>query len=858
MRLFVSGLSLKVLGFAFAGLCFCGWMVSTATGPLGWQRGAGVAVLAMAALAFFVLVLGLGALWGRLFGNALLSKAERLCLVYFLLFATPFMGLGFWVPAVSTASAPERRGAWALSDLFPEQLSPVGPNLLAPGRVDLAERIEIRAGEGSVGAEADGPLLALGTESGEGAVAVLPLALVADGLFYNTNYRFSARFRFEGPRSTNWVVRLRPDAEGASALDLVRGRGPQMGDITGPEGYHRAGSYGFSLPGGAAENVLLEVEVAGPGTLAMTEPLLSDVSALTQFKSGRPMVSQSVFESLPASERAGVSVRPDNLWSLAGLKYLIAGRIPWNFWATPILAWLVFFGALFGGIFALAVIMRRQWIDRERFPMPLTYPIVDLIGRPGTPLRAVPQVARNGAFWMGFAVAALFATLAISYAFNPGLPDPQPTIQMRAYFTGADWGDTWKFAFQVIPFVFAVGLLLELNISLSVVIGFLLFRLQYFLGEQTGWASDSDYPYQAQQFGGAALAYGLTLLYFTRRYLIHTAKIALRGEPQATIKGTMNGEGEQEEAEEGDDKPFGYRFGYGLLLLSAMVFLGWCAWLGLGLGGALILYATLLLLVFVLMRVRAECGIPLSLLGNPNAALLLVPVAGGLGFLGAEAFGMNHILGGILFGLSILVIAGMQVEFLELARQYLIRPWQVPATLALALVGGIVIGGWFFLSGHYAEGADNAPHATQYEYRGQKFADIGEPMGSARRVAAGEEVSAVEHGGKTAAFLVGGGVMVVLTVLRQLFAGFWFHPVGYLVGPFMQVLWGGLLLAWMVRLLVVKLGGAGTVREKLRPFAIGMIVALALFYMIGFAVNLYIAHMNPGQALFMWKMTPNQ
>ncbi|MFP4493253.1 MAG: hypothetical protein ACLFRP_05130, partial [Puniceicoccaceae bacterium] len=333
MPLFVSGLSLKVLGLAFAGLCFCGWAVSTATGPLGWQRGAGVAVLAMAALSFFVLVLGLGALWNRLFGNALLSKAERLCLVYFLLFATPFMGLGFWVPAVSTASAPERRGAWALADLFPEQLSPVGPNLLAAERIDFADRIEIRSGEGSVGAEDGGAVLVLGAEAGEGAAAALPLELATDGLFYNTNYLFSARFRFEGPQSTNWTVRLRPDAEGAGAQDLVRGRGPRIADITGPEGYHRAGDYGFSLPRGAAERVFLEIEVAGPGTLSMTEPLLSDVSAVTQFFGGRPVVSQSVFESLPGSERAGVGVRPDNLWSPAGLKYLLSGRIPWEFWA---------------------------------------------------------------------------------------------------------------------------------------------------------------------------------------------------------------------------------------------------------------------------------------------------------------------------------------------------------------------------------------------------------------------------------------------------------------------------------------------------------------------------------------------
>jgi len=93
--------------------------------------------------------------------------------------------------------------------------------------------------------------------------------------------------------------------------------------------------------------------------------------------------------------------------------------------------------------------------------------------------------------------------------------------------------------------------------------------------------------------------------------------------------------------------------------------------------------------------------------------------------------------------------------------------------------------------------------------------------------------------------------------LRQIFAGFWFHPVGFLVGPYMKNLWGGLLLAWLVRLIAVKMGGASTVRDKLRPFAVGLIAGLALFYLIGFAINLYVAAANPGQDLFFWKMTPN-
>lgn len=853
------GLSARVLGLAFAGLCFCGWVVSTATGPLGWQRAAGVGSLAMAALSFLAVVLGINGVRARFVrsgarGKGALGKGELLCLVYLLLAGAPLMGLGFWVRAVSVAAAPEQRAAWELVDLFPGAFRPEGPNLLAPGAIDLSERLETATGRAETRRDNGGRTLHLAGDEESGATARFPLTLVEDGVFHHASYLFSARFRFEGRETVNWSVRMLPDQADGAPLELVRGRGPGQPDATGPVGFSRAGNYGFAIPGETRETVWMELRIEGAGTLTLRDLHLTEVTALTQFFEGRPVLSREEFEALPPSRQAGVSVRPDTLFSLAGIRHVLGGRIPWRFWSAPLLAWTTFLLLLFSGTFAIAVIMRRQWLDRERFPMPLTYPVVDLIGGSDTsPRFAPPPILRNGGFWFGFAAASLVAVSAIGFAFHPALPNPQPVVSMRSYFAGGDWGDMWKFSFQIIPFVFAVGLLLDLNISLSVVVGFFLFRFQYYIGAQTGWAGNSTYPFVDHQFSGATLAYGLMLLYFARRHLLKSAKIALRGSESCADDESES----KQDGDTGDDAPFGYRFGYGLQLLSGVGFLIWCASLGAGPGGALILWSALMVLAFVLMRVRAETGLPFAFVGSSVGALLLAPVAGGLGCLGAEAFGLNHILGGLLFGATILVVAGLQVEFLELARRYRIPRWHIPATFVLAILGGVAIGGWFFLNAHYAEGANNAQHATQYSVRPTTFYHMRDPLDAPQQAMAGEPPPPSGNRAETAAFFFGGAVMVGLTLLRQLFAGFWFHPVGFLLGPFMETLWGGLLAAWLVRLLVGKLGGASTVRDKLRPFAVGMIAALAVFYLAGFAVNLYVAAVNPGQDLFFWKMTPN-
>jgi hypothetical protein len=86
-------------------------------------------------------------------------------------------------------------------------------------------------------------------------------------------------------------------------------------------------------------------------------------------------------------------------------------------------------------------------------------------------------------------------------------------------------------------------------------------------------------------------------------------------------------------------------------------------------------------------------------------------------------------------------------------------------------------------------------------------------------------------------------VTAVLTFLRQIFAGFWLHPMGFIVGSsyMTEILWGSFLVAWALRLLFVRFGGGLSVRTKLQPFFIGVLLGSAMSWMVWFAYNSYIS-----------------
>jgi hypothetical protein len=147
------------------------------------------------------------------------------------------------------------------------------------------------------------------------------------------------------------------------------------------------------------------------------------------------------------------------------------------------------------------------------------------------------------------------------------------------------------------------------------------------------------------------------------------------------------------------------------------------------------------------------------------------------------------------------------------------------------VIGGMLIGGWVFLSNAYAFGGNNMKFGWAFDQKSYYFYAMNTDMAQAARQLAGEATEAVGIRPETWAYAYAAGGVLLLSVLRQFFAGFWFHPVGFMLGSThfsTTYVWGSCLAAWVIRLTVLKLGGAATVRERLRPFFIGVFIAAVL------------------------------
>ena len=195
---------------------------------------------------------------------------------------------------------------------------------------------------------------------------------------------------------------------------------------------------------------------------------------------------------------------------------------------------------------AIAVIMRREWIDSQRFPLPMAQiPLFLLAGRTGrqeseaTEERA-PDCKRtellvagwfNRFLWAGFGLTFLWCMLRGWHDFNSAVPNLNIDVRLQPYFSDPKFGHMWSpVAFQVFAVFLGLAIFLELNVLMSLIIGYFIYRVHYWFGEAHGYTHQLEFPYLEHQQMSAYLVYAALLLFFTRKYLSRVLVAAFRGE----------------------------------------------------------------------------------------------------------------------------------------------------------------------------------------------------------------------------------------------------------------------------------------------------------------------------------------
>ncbi|OPZ23764.1 MAG: hypothetical protein BWZ02_03099 [Lentisphaerae bacterium ADurb.BinA184] len=649
-------------------------------------------------------------------------------------------------------------------------------------------------------------------------------------------YYFSCLLRLAetGSRSRLSVDLVTAAGESVAITSLQRATEANYSDRGA---FRRIGEPYVNLPSEPGEHVELVFTLEGPGRAAVADVVFFSNEAIARLYKGSTEVRRGDLERVPESERGSLLVRPDNLASPAGVWYVLKGYVPYRQWLVPLVYWMSIVLAVFLCTLGMGVILRRQWADNERFPFPLVMLPRLLIeddpgGRPG-----LRPIFRKRTFQAGVVAAFVYTGLLGLAFYIPNLPSPKVSVNlvqyvdspaMKAFMQGMAGAN-----FEIIILMVAVAFFIDLDMLLSILVFFWLSRIPYFLGEVFGWKNIRGpidwYPFPHEQHLGAFLGLALIVLWVSRKHL-RAAALRILG------RGGVSDAGEI----------MSYRAALAAIIVSFVFFALWGVSSGLGAVPALVFFGFIVVCGLSAARIRTECGVPWTYF-TPYYPHLVFFMLGGLAVFGTSTLVLSFCVGGFMAVAQFLMFAPSQVEMMHLGNTFNANPKGIRRALILGLIGGVIIGGYVMLVWAYGRGGENIKYMKDWGlHQDWYLRTLRDSVtdANAQMMSAAGEVARGGRGSAAAPIIASGiglGVTVLLVALRSLFVGFWLHPIGYVLANahFSYMCWGSLLVAWLIRLLSLKLGGPRLVREHMAPLMAGAfcgaLLGMAVWDVIGLA-----------------------
>ncbi|MEK7767856.1 MAG: DUF6785 family protein, partial [bacterium] len=467
---------------------------------------------------------------------------------------------------------------------------------------------------------------------------------------------------------------------------------------------------------------------------------------------------------------------------------------PWRRWIVPAAAWSAFTIALALFSAALGSLLARQWVEHDR----LTFPMAETV------LSLVRGAMRDRRFWWGAAASASVPAWNLLQSYLPVFP------KMSLYFGAGPEGLEWlKGAERFIP-VLNVALLglfyfVHRDILLSMIVCFFAFALEQHVlslagvklehNDVFGWGGSVG----GWQTAGSVLALVAISLWSGRGALRTFVRAGLRGEdavggwmsPRATL----------------------------LALVGASAALGaWMVALGLRSVGPLVSFLLSSGLGYIgFARLTAESGMELGWPIEPSSFALL---AGGTAALAPAGFVALALSESWVTGSSMISLTSISLQG-EKTRTAFRFPRAVLWTGLAAVALSTAISIFATAKLGYDRGANNFGN---WSYQWAMRIPYDQAAECARTTKVG--VDGPRLGWLTAGAALASG----LVVMRNRVVGWFLHPVGLVLGALGKP--GGsqgnvyiftALIAWIIKSLVVKLGGVESY-ERLKPLFVGLVV----------------------------------
>jgi hypothetical protein len=485
--------------------------------------------------------------------------------------------------------------------------------------------------------------------------------------------------------------------------------------------------------------------------------------------------------------------------------------IPWGAWVVPMVAWTGMAYVLFFSLLCITVILRRQWVERER----LTFPLVQIpleITRDDPGHSALPSFFRNRVMWVGFAIPFAVHSLNGLHVYFAAIPEVPIVWNPGRYVTSWPWNQVGMFGvwthFSVIGFTF----LIPTDLSFSLWFFFFVYQLQGMVLAALGYNLEYVPTYSTPTFAAYQMLGGFLML---AGGLAWAARGHLKTVWDRTVAVLGPGRSADAEAEPPDsDEALPYHVAVAGLAAGCVVLAAALAAAGLNFGLALLAIVLFLIIAVVLTRFVAEGGLLfIAAPFRPSDIMVLAVGTRPLGVRNLTVFAyVERALA--LFDVRSFVMPSFMdtwrmCDAAEIPKRRLLPVLGVSVVIATAVsyaaliiiayrYGAVSLDQWFMIS------SPREPFQVLRSF----LIDPRKP-----------DLAGLEWGG------VGALIMWALIALRMRFTGWPLHPIGYAMGPSwpMIQLWWSILMGWMLKWMILRWGGM-RLFSRTRPLFLGLVL----------------------------------
>ncbi len=469
--------------------------------------------------------------------------------------------------------------------------------------------------------------------------------------------------------------------------------------------------------------------------------------------------------------------------------------IPWNVWFGPLFAWTLFIISLYCVTICLLVILRKQWVERERLLFPLATLPLEMCNTDKNNVLA--PFFRNRLMWLGFSIPAAINSLNAMSVFHPVLPRIDLSSSIYLWRNSIEFLCTPRFE------VIGLSYLLSLDVSMGIWI-FAIFSICAMGVERIiGWNIGPVQPFSDPATPSVAHI-ALGALFYLVAYTFWQSRSHLKD----VFKKAVN----LDDSIDDSDELLSYRGAFtGLIVFSALC-LFWLWATGMNFITSVVFFVTAIVIFIGLARIISQTGLAYG--RAPVAAPMFTVNTLGTGIIGPTGLTTLSLSFAWAADIRTFVMAqaatGLklsEVTRLESRRLLGVILVAIGTTLCGSIIavlqiaygfGGINLSGWQFIglpsfAGNWVSQNINNSQPIQFW-----------------------------HLGFTA---IGSGIMAVLSMLKARFIGFPIHPIGLTLGfthPIRNI-WFSVFVAWLLKTIILKYGGA-TLYRQLRPFFLGLVL----------------------------------